>query len=563
MEIGTKLNREAKETYMVTVTARDSDDLSDSVDVTIKLTDVDEGPEIAGDDVSRDYPENRTGSVATLRATDPESRPVHWSLATAADVSGIDGIGAGDTADMVHFSISASGVLSFNFSPDYESAPESNEPDNTYKVVVIAADEPLGVANRMLGYKKVTVNVTNVEETETVTLSQRQGQVDTSLTATYNDLDMEQPDGTTLMWKWYLGGLEINNANEATYIPGSSGSHRVEASYTKTDGSKKAVSATISVRATPSAPNVLPAFSPGSDKRSVDENSPPGTRVGSAVTATDPGDVLTYTFGGGTNDSAYSIHPATGQITVGARTALDREAIGGNFTHMVTVTATDPARGVANQDVTITINDVNEVPVITEGNTKASVAENTPFTTGVVDTYAAYPEASGTPCAAATCAWSLKGPDAGDFNIGNQDGGTEGQLTFKEAPNFEMPADANRDNMYMVTVVVTDAGISGNGKLSAERDVVVTVTNVDEPATAVAGDNPVVTLSSLVPKVGVALTATLDDPDGGEKILNGSGASLVLIRSLSQECQPPHWKVLSTVPSRPPTLRRSMTSEAP
>ena len=90
-----------------------------------------------------------------------------------------------------------------------------------------------------------------------------------------------------------------------------------------------------------------------------------------------------------------------------------------------------------------------------------------------------------------------------------------GQLTFKEIPNYEMPADANSDNMYMVTVVVTDAGIEGKGKLSAERDVVVTVTNVNEPVTN--DDTPVVTLSSLVPKVGVALTATLDDPDGGEK----------------------------------------------
>ena len=515
VKTATKLDREAKATYMVTVTARDSDDLSDSVDVTITLTDVDEGPEIAGDDVSRDYPENRTGSVTTLRATDPERRPVHWSLATAENVSVIEGIEAVDNADMAHFSISASGVLSFNFSPDYESPAGSDAPTNTYKVVVIAADEPLGAASRKLGYKKVTVNVTNVEETETVTLSLRQAQVGTLLTATYNDLDMEKLSDTDLTWKWYLGGLEIFGASPAvgltsTYTPGSSGSHRVEASYIKTDGSKKAVSATISVRAAPSgATNVPPAFSSGSDKRSVDENSPPGTRVGSVVTATDPGDVLTYTFDGGTDDSDYSIHPATGQITVGARTALDHED---NSSDMVSVVATDPAGGTTSQDVTITINDVNEDPVITAGDTKASVVENTPITTGVGATYAAYPEASSDPCAVATCAWSLKGPDAGDFNIGNQPGGTVGELTFKEVPNFEMPADANRDNMYMVTVVVTDAGISGNGKLSAERDVVVTVTNVNEGMA-----DTVVTLSTLQPKVGVPLTATLDDPDGGEK----------------------------------------------
>ena len=439
---------------------------------------------------------------------------MHWSLANADNVSAIDDIDVADNADVAHFSISANGVLSFKFAPDYENprgeARVAGSNDNTYKVVVIAADEPQGAANRMLGYKKVTVNVTNVNETETVTLSLRQAQVGTPVTATYNDLDSERPDGTNLTWKWYLGGSEIPGDSAATFTPTNSGSHRAEASYTKTDGSKKAASATITVRATPSAANVAPAFPTEPGRRSVDENSPPGTRVGSAVTATDPGDVLTYTLADGGDNDSYRIDPATGQITIGPRTALDFDT---NPTDTVSVVATDPAGGTETKEVTITINDVNEDPVITDGDTKATVAEVTDDSTPQAGTpYAAYPEVSTAPCAAATCTWSLEGTDAGDFNIGNQTGGTPGQLTFKEAPNYEAPADANGDNEYMVTVVVTDAGIDGKGKLSAERDVVVTVTNIDEGEAAT-----VVTLSSLQPKVGVPLTATLSDPDGGEK----------------------------------------------
>ena len=64
-----------------------------------------------------------------------------------------------------------------------------------------------------------------------------------------------------------------------------------------------------------------------------------------------------------------------------------------------------------------------------------------------------------------------------------------------------MEADANTDNVYMVTVVVTDSK-----KLTAMRDVTITITNVDEDGT--------VTLSSEQPKVGIALTATLEDHDG-------------------------------------------------
>ena len=103
-------------------------------------------------------------------------------------------------------------------------------------------------------------------------------------------------------------------------------------------------------------------------------------------------------------------------------------------------------------------------------------------------------------CVMASCTWSISGTDAGVFKISNEDG-TFGALTFKKAPNYEMPADANRDNVYMVTVVVTDSK-----KLTAMRDVTITITNMEEDGT--------VTLSSEQPKIGIALTATLEDVDG-------------------------------------------------
>ena len=112
------------------------------------------------------YAENETDAVATFTADDPEDRMVYWSLATTNDVSAIAGIETADNDDADEFSISANGVLSFNFSPDFEMmmGGGTDNNSNTYKVVVIAADEPLGAANRELGYKKVTVNVTDVDE---------------------------------------------------------------------------------------------------------------------------------------------------------------------------------------------------------------------------------------------------------------------------------------------------------------------------------------------------------------------------------------------------------------
>ena len=99
--------------------------------------------------------------------------------------------------------------------------------------------------------------------------------------------------------------------------------------------------------------------------------------------------------------------------------------------------------------------------------------------------------ASGPDASMAT--WSLEGDDAGDFSI------TNGMLMFMTAPDYEMPADADMDNTYMVTVNATD------GTYTAMRDVTIMVTNVDEMGT--------VTLSAMEPSVGTEIMATVTDPD--------------------------------------------------
>ena len=68
--------------------------------------------------------------------------------------------------------------------------------------------------------------------------------------------------------------------------------------------------------------------------------------------------------------------------------------------------------------------------------------------------------------------WSVAGDDASKFSIP----GTTGVLTFKAKPDYEAPGDANKDNVYEVTVVATDS--EGNRKT---MDVEVTVMNEEEP----------------------------------------------------------------------------------
>ena len=96
----------------------------------------------------------------------------------------------------------------------------------------------------------------------------------------------------------------------------------------------------------------------------------------------------------------------------------------------------------------------------------------------------------------------LSGADGEDFTLS---GG--GVLTFNEAPNFEEPADSNRDNRYQVTV---EAREQGDGISVGRLSVTIRVTNVDEPG---------VVLSNVEePRVGQTVRLNVEDEDGGENV---------------------------------------------
>ena len=520
-----KLDYETKSTYRVTVTATDSDNLSASINVTIMVIDMNDAPEVTGD-AEKDYPENQTRDVATYRATDPEDGTIYWSLLLANTGSPEDldaTLTDADDADESYFTISAGGVLSFNAPPDYEMprgmafAADSNT--NTYKVVVVASDDaPGAVVNDQKAYKKVTITVTDMPEPGIVTLSSLQPQVGTALTATLADPEVDSPDHT---WKWEQsrsrtsGWTAIGGGIAAELMPDATttGNYlRATATYKDADDNDRTPQA-VSVNRVRAAPATMDAtraeFDTPSDvnDRSVAENSPAETNVGDPVKANDTADeVLTYSLGGA-NAASFEINPASGQITVGPRTILDHEAMS---SYTVTVTVTEAGGATADQPVTIMVRDVNEAPTMTEGVTKLTKAEDdaditTDDTTALtVSTYAATDPEDG------TVTLSLEGADAGKFNI------VGGALTFKEAPNYEMPEDAGNNNEYNVTVVATDNGVDrgdDNGgfdnknKMTAKREVTIMVTNEDE--------NGTVTLSAQQPKVGVPITASVDDPDDG------------------------------------------------
>ena len=155
--------------YEVTVQATDSDNKRGQLHVDVIVNDVDEEPVLEGPDNVDTFPENSATSrqVGRYTATDPEGKTVTLSL-TGPDSSA--------------FSLASNGVVTFQDSPDYEEK-------SSYSLTVSAT---AGVHTVTM---PVAVNIQNLEEPGTVTLSNVQPQAGTLLSATLEDDD--RPSGTT------------------------------------------------------------------------------------------------------------------------------------------------------------------------------------------------------------------------------------------------------------------------------------------------------------------------------------------------------------------------------
>ena len=198
------------------------------------------------------------------------------------------------------------------------------------------------------------------------------------------------------------------------------------------------------------------------------------TTAVTTVTATDPdaGQTLSYSIIGGADASKFTIGSSTGALSfvTAPNFELPTDA-GGNNVYDVIVQASDGHGGIDTQAIAVTVTDVfeNSAPTITSnggGNTAAvSIAENTTAVTTVTAT---------DPDAGQTLSYSIiGGADASKFTIGS----TTGALSFITAPNFEAPTDAGGNNIYDLTVQVSD----GNGGIDTQA-IAVAVANANEAA---------------------------------------------------------------------------------
>ena len=538
------LDYETQTSYHYTVYVSDENGESDSISVTINITndpsdDTPNNPPMFtdGDSTTRSIAENMPGGTevgSAISATDSDSDD---TLTYRLDVTG----------DINSFSIdSSTGQLSSSTQFDYETK-------NSYEVTVTVSDGRGGTDSI-----SVTISITNdpsddptpnnpplFDDGDEKTVSVAEN---TAINTEIVRLPVTDPDndivGALMLGNpWARAGdftidsirTETNQyvvvlKNTVTLDYETQTSYHFTVYVHDENNGSDSISVTINITNDPSddTPNNPPMFTDGdSTTRSIAENMPGGTEVGSAISATDSGsdDTLTYRLDVTGDINSFSINSSTGQLS--SSTQFDYET---KNSYGVTVTVSDGRGGTDSISVTISItNDTsdditpNSAPTFTDGgSTTRSIAENMPGGTEVGSAISATDSDNSD-----TLRYSLSGTDAGSFSINS----STGQLSSSTQFDYETK------NSYEVTVTVSD-GREGTDSISVS----ISVTNdpsdditPNSAPTFTDGGSTTRSIAENMPggtEVGSAISATdSDNSDTLRYSLGGTDAGSFSINS--------------------------------
>jgi gliding motility-associated-like protein len=239
--------------------------------------------------------------------------------------------------------------------------------------------------------------------------------------------------------------------------------------------------------------------------KSIAENS---TAVGSYLAD----ETVTWSISG--TDASKFTMSASGVLTFS--TAPDYEVpadADSNNTYIVIITATDASGNTTTQTLTVTVTDVDDTPPIITGPNGSGTTTATTAAKSITENTTAV----GSYTADETVTWSISGTDASKFSIS-----ASGVLTFSTAPDYEVPADADSNNTYMVTTKATDA--AGN---MTSQTLTVTVTDVNEVPTNIALSASSIAEDNEINAIVGSLSST--DVDAGDThiytLVSGTGSS--------------------------------------
>jgi len=254
-----------------------------------------------------------------------------------------------------------------------------------------------------------------------------------------------------------------------------------------------------------------------------------GTGTALTVAANDPNGAgsagLTYRLQAVFDSSVFSIDPVNGTITFNTPPDYEAPQDGNADNAYILMTQVCDSGNLCTEQVeVIVVTNVVESNPPTIIATSMKAPENQTFVTTV---HAADPDVGN------TLTFSIKGgADAALFQIDP----SSGVLTFKTAPDFEKPADANTDNDYELIVSVWDNTAVDH---TAEQALKVTVLDIQEnTAPTITSDGAGDTASLSQPETQLSVTTVVaTDADTDETLIysinGGADAALFQIDPIS------------------------------
>ena len=615
---GTELDYDTDNSYTVKLSAKDPSNASASATLTVKLDDVDEVPYFISEERSFNHPENDAGTVTTFVVKDPEGKNVTWILGGTDeddfnDIAGTCNSRTKECSGVLTFKEDSQ--------PDYETedsylitvqASDGRQTVGfssveTVTITIDDVDEDGVVSTGTTRQPKVGTRITAMltdDDNDTPTIVTWQWATSTSATGPWNDIEPTGED------------TDIDDGNDPAYTPRESDvGYYLQATVTyiddttpddtttpdvdeRVDTASKAFTLPVLMEDYENTAPVFPDQDPNMEGRQTDqemrvpENAEVDDTVGDPVAAIDKDatgsqESLFYSLEDdttvGTGDdrdatpgnddlSFFKINSTTGQISVKKKGLNYESPTDDDKTYNLIVRATDPSSDNSTTKVAIEVIDLREAPEMVDEigsdqvqNLSATTTvehdsdSNGTATTTVLSTYAATDDEDDNATPAVMREWSLEGVDKDMFALCEEDddstntcsdpdttgGNNIVTLRFKENPNFEARADSAGNNVYNITVVATD-----NDGQTASRNVAVTLTNVEEDGE--------VTLSNRQPEVGIPITASLTDPDGG--IPSTTWQWYRAVDASSDACDP--WMPNDDVEEIPNAMSRTYTPVA-
>ena len=422
--------------------------------------------------------EGTVGAYYVPSATDANNDPITFSLAAGGDND--------------RFAILPNGNVIFTGgAADFENPVDANG-DNVYEITVQASDGGLTTT------QNVVITVTDKDEAPAFT-SGAAASVNENNMAAYTAVATD-PEGSAVAYSLAAGGdndlfdidattgaVTFKTAPDFETPADADGDNVYDIAVSASDGG---LTRTQNVSVTVSNINEAPAFTSAATA-ATDENTPTTTPVYTATaTDEDAGDTVSYSLAAGGDNDLFDIDANTGAVTFKTSPDFENPAdIDGGNVYDIVVQASDGVL-TTTQNVAITVANVEEAPVFSSA-AAVSVDENN---------MAAYTAAATDP-EGNTVTYSLAA--GGDNDLFDIDA-TTGAVTFKTAPDFETPADADGDNVYDIAVSASDGG------LATTQNVSVTVNNIND-------NNPAITSSGATAvdenATGTVYTVTATDAD--------------------------------------------------